>query len=204
MGWLIFLGILLLIGAIPVGAQVHFDEDGLAVKIVASSLRIQIIPMKKKKEKAPKPKKVSKKKQPVQKKSPAEAPKKKGGKLTDFLPLVKVGLDFLNDFRRKLRVNHLYLKLIMAGGDPCDLAINYGRAWDALGNLLPMLERVFVIKKRDLEVECDFEASSTRVFANLDITITIGRLLSLATVYGFRMLITFLQIKKKRKGGASA
>ena len=108
----------------------------------------------------------------------------------------------LGAFRRKLRVNVLELKLILAGDDPCDLAVNYGKAWAALGNLLPRLERVFVIKKRDLEVECDFTANETLVTARLDLTITLGRLLALGVVYGIRALITFLKIKKKRKGGA--
>ena len=104
-------------------------------------------------------------------------------------------------FRRKLRLNHLQLKLIMAGDDPCDLAVNYGRVWAALGNLMPQLERLFVIKKRDVEAECDFTASETKVIARVDVTITLGRLLTLCAVYGIRALKEFLAMKK-RKGGA--
>lgn len=122
--------------------------------------------------------------------------------MTDFLPLVKVALDLLNDFRRKLRVNILELKLTLAGDDPCDLAVNYGRAWAALGNLWPKLEKYLVIKKRDVEVQCDFTASTTTVYARLKLTITLGRLLALAAVYGVRALKEFLTIRKKRKGGA--
>ena len=59
-----------------------------------------------------------------------------------------------------------------------------------------------MIKKRDLEVECDFTANETLVTARLDLTITLGRLLALGVVYGIRALITFLKIKKKREGGA--
>jgi hypothetical protein len=95
------------------------------------------------------------------------------------------------------------MKLIMAGGDPCDLAINYGKAWAAVGNLMPHLENLFVIKKRDVEVECDFAASDTLIFVHLDITITLGRLLALAVVYGIRALKEFLNIINKRKGGAT-
>ena len=97
----------------------------------------------------------------------------------------------------------LELKLIMAADDPCDLAVNYGRAWAAVGNLMPRLERVLVIKKRDIEVECDFEANQTRVIARLDLTITLGRIIGTAVVYGVEALIEFLKIKNKRKGGAS-
>ena len=71
-----------------------------------------------------------------------------------------------------------------------------------MGNLMPRLERVFVIKKRDIEVECDFEESSTKVIARLDLTITLGRLLAAVFVFAFRALVEFLKIKNKRKGGA--
>jgi hypothetical protein len=109
----------------------------------------------------------------------------------------------LDAFRCRLRVNLLELKLIMAADDPCDLAVNYGRAWSAVGNLMPRLERVLVIKKRNIEVECDFEASETTVIAGLDLTITLGRILATVVVYGVKALIEFLKIKNKRKGGAS-
>ena len=120
----------------------------------------------------------------------------------DFIPLVKLVFRFLGDFRRKLRVNDLQLKLILAGGDPCDLAVNYGRTWAAVANVMPRLESWFVIKKRDVQVECDFTASETLVYACLDLTITLGRLLSLVMVYAVRALMEYLNIKKKRKGGA--
>lgn len=129
--------------------------------------------------------------------------KPSGGSWTDFLPLVKVGLNFLGDFRRKLRVDVLNLKLIMAGGDPCNLAINYGRTWAAVGNLMPQLERFLIIKKRNVEVECDFTASETLVDARLDISITLGRLLALVVCYAIRVLKEYLAIQKKRKGGAT-
>lgn len=202
MGWLIALAIVMGIGWIPLGAQVRYDEDGLLVRVIASFLRFTVFPMPGKKKPKEKKPKASPKKASVQPKQSQPAAEKKGGKLSDFLPLVQVALDLLNDFRRKLRVDDLRLKLILAGDDPCDVAIGYGRAWEAVGNLMPLLERVFVIGKRDVEVECDFEATQTRVIFHMDITVTIGRMLSLAAVYGIRLLIEFIKLQKKRKGGA--
>ena len=100
-------------------------------------------------------------------------------------------------------MNWLEAKVVMAGGDPCDLAINYGRAWAAIGNLMPRLEKVLVIKKRDIDVECDFLASKTTIYVRLDLTITLGRILAIGVVYGVRAIVEFLKIKNKRKGGAS-
>lgn len=205
MGWLIFLGIVFLIAITPVGVNVAYNSEGILLRVIAGFLRITILPQKKKKEKKPKekkPKKVKKSNPAPKKKEPVEKPKEKGGSILDFLPLVQLVLDFLGDFRRKLRVNRLEMKLIMAGGDPCDLAVNYGKAWAALGNLMPLLERAFVIKKRNLEVECDFTESKTLVIARLDLTITIGRILSLVVLYAIRALIEFIKITNKRKGGA--
>ena len=80
------------------------------------------------------------------------------------------------------------MKLIMAADDPCDLAVNYGRAWAALGNLMPILESQLVIKKRNLEVECDFTSDNTRIFARAELTITLGRVFSLGLVHGLRII----------------
>lgn len=218
MGWLIALGILFLLAILPLGVSVQYDSDGPLVRIIAGLLRLQVFPAKKKKK--PKDKKEKKGKTPKEETAaPQEAdqaapPKKeaapakteepkKGGSITDFIPLVWTVLDFLVDFRRKLRVNRLELNLVMAGGDPCDLATNYGKAWAALGNLWPRLEEWFVIKKQDVRIQCDFEGDQTLVTARLDITITLGRILSLGVRYGIRAIKELIQIKNKGKGGAA-
>lgn len=214
MGWWIALGILFLLAILPLGVSVKYNAQGPLVRLILGPVRLTLVPAKKreKKEKKPEKKKEEPKPEPVKqigkdKSEPAlrKEPEKKeqGGSLLDFLPLVQTVFDFLGDFRRKLRLDHLELKLIMAADDPCDLAINYGRAWAALGNLLPKLEQWFVIKKRDLEVECDFTASETLIIARLDITISLGRLLAAVVRFAFRALKEFLNIKKKRKGGAT-
>ena len=214
MGWWITLGILFLLAILPLGVSVHYNSEGAVVKIILGPVKITVVPAKKKppKEKKEKPKKEKKQKKTAEKPKQvgADAPppepkpesKEQGGSILDFLPLVQTLFDFLGDFRRKLRINHLQLKLIMAGGDPYNLAMNYGKAWAAVGNLLPKLENWFVIKKRDIEVECDFVESKTTVIAHLDLTITLGRLLAAVFKFAFKALIKFLQIKKKRKGGA--
>ena len=116
------------------------------------------------------------------------------------MPIV---LDFLGDFRRKLRVNRLELLLVMASGDPCDLAVNSGKAWAALGTVMAQLERILVIRKREVKVECDFLASETKVTARVDLTITLGRLLAAVCTFAFRSLAESLKIMKKIKGGAA-
>ena len=209
MGWLITLGILTLLAILPLGVSARYDSGGPLVRLILGPVRITLVPGKKKEKKPEKekkepekPKEELPKKPSVPPKPKAKEEKKKGGSWTDFLPLVKTALEFLGTFRRKLRVNRLDLKLVLAGDDPADLGLNYGRAWAALGNLMPRLEKCFVIKKRDVEVACDFTAAETLVTARLDLTITLGRLLGTVVVYAVRILIQFIQIQNKRKGGA--
>ena len=127
-------------------------------------------------------------------------PKKAGIRI--YFPFIRLALDLLSSLRRKLRIEKLYLKLILAGNDPCDLAVNYGRVWAGATTLLGHINQAFVVKDQNLDIQCDFTAEKIKASARLDLTITVGRLLSLAILYGVRALKEFL-IFKKRKGGAA-
>lgn len=199
MGWLIALAVAALLAILPLGVSIAYDEEGPRAKVIAGPAKVQVYPVKKDPDKPPKPKK--EKKQKTKDSAKKGASGKKGGPISDFYPFVTLVLEFLSDFRNKLRVDMLQLKITLAGGDPADLAMNYGKAWAAVGNLWPRLEELFVIKKRDVEVLCDFEGGSTTVIARLDLTITLGRLLSMAVRHGFRGISEFLKFRKKRNGG---
>lgn len=223
MGWWIALGILVLLAVLPIGVCVRYNEDGPLIKVIVGFIRLTVFPRKHgkpKKEKKPRQskaetpaqqtgqetqtaeKKAKKKKAPKTDDKPRE---KKGGSILDFLPLVKIGLKLIGElFSKTIHMDVLELNLIMGGGDPCDLAVNYGKAWAALGNLWPYLTRMFTIKKRDVQIQCDFTASETLVTARIDITLTLGRLLSAVIRYGIKALIAFLKIQKKRKAAAGS
>jgi len=199
MGWLIALVILTALAILPIGVGVLYDTNGPQVNVLVGPAEITLYPGKKKEKTKKKVKKpAAKKAAPAQKKGQ----QKKGGSFTDFLPILEHVIAFLCDFRSKLRVRTIEMKLILAGADPCDLALNYAKAWTAVGNLMPHLDRFFIIKKRDVEVECDFISDKTLIYLQLDITITIGRLLYLVCRYGTRILREYLNILKLRKGGA--
>lgn len=199
MGWLIALGILLALGCLPLGINGIYEASGPIANLLIGPVKIALYPREKKKKEKPAKKEEPEKTAKSEETAPAQ---KKGGSFADFLPLVKVATDFLGDFRRKLRIKRLEMHLCMAGGDPCDLGINYGRAWAAVGNLMPQLERLFVIKKRDIQVQCDFTESKTTIYVRADITITLGRLFGLVFRYGWRALKEYLKITNKGKGGA--
>ena len=191
MGWIIALAVLAGIAILPVGIRGIYRESEANVWLLIGPVKFRLYPAKTKEEK----KKVKAKKS-------AGSNAKKGGKLQSFLPIARTVLDFLNQLRKKIAVKNLELKVILAGDDPCDLAVNYGRAWAALGSLMPQLDRVLTIRKKDIEVECDFTAETTRIYAKADATLTVARALYLGGRYGVKIIKDILKLKNLQKGGA--
>ena len=214
MGWGVFFVCLLVLAWIPLGIRVSYGEAGFEARVIAGPVKITLFPRKKRKKKLKTTDSSEKTteettKSPSEKKRPeAETTEKdepgmqSGGSLERFVPWIRLGLDFLGALRRKIRLDNLYLHVVLAGDDPCDLAVNYGRAWAAVGDLLPKLERIFAIRKRDIQVGCDFAAEKITVAVRGDMTMTLGRTLCLGTIYGIRALKIFLTMK--REGGAAA
>ena len=211
MGWGIFFACLVVLALLPLGIRGSYDQTGFTVRVIAGPVKITLFPRKKRKKK---PKTADSSEKTAQETTKASSEKKRpetekdkpgmqsGGSLERFVPWIRLGLDFLGALRRKIRLDNLYLHVVLAGDDPCDLAVNYGRAWAAVGDLLPKLERIFVIRKRDIQVGCDFAAEKITVAARGDMTMTLGRTLCLGTIYGIRALKIFLTMK--REGGAAA
>ena len=192
--WMTLLAIfaaLVLIGCIPVGVDARYNAEGVFLAAKLGPTRLQLLPKKKKK----------------QQKNPEKAPEKAAsqekkpnpilsGGVDEILQLLDIVLDTLGDLRRKLRVNELTLYVRIGGSDdPAKAAMGYGRAWAAIGAITPSLERLFVIKKRDIQPALDYTISNTQVDAHLVTTITIGRSLALALRAGIR----FLKILNERK-----
>ena len=173
-GWLIAGGILFLLAILPLGVRFRYNEQGFAMKILAGPFKIPFsIPKAKK---FPKDTPEKEKKKPKESKKPKEDAQK-GGSWKDFLPLVSVGLDFLGDLRWKLRFDHINIHV---------------------AGLWPALERAFVIRRKNVEITCDFAASETLVAAAGDVTLTLGRAVCLTVRYGVRALREYLKIRKSK------
>ncbi len=195
--WLVVVAVIIMAAWIPIGVSLSYLDKGATVRLMIGPLRVLLYPSSKKDKE-----KQKKEKQPKDNASVGNQ-SGKGGSLTDFVPLVRSVISFLVDFHKSLRVKYLMLSLTLAGDDPCDLALNYAKACAAMGNLWPYLERFFVIQKRDVKIQCDFETEETLVVAKLDLTITLGRLIRLIARYGLRTFREYNILKNKQKGGAT-
>lgn len=194
MGWLIAVAVVALLLMMPLGIDAGYNQNGGFAILQIGPFGRQLYPAAKNKNK-----KSEKSGKTKDSKKQGSQP---GGSVGDFIPLVKLVLKFLNDFRGKLRVELLQLNVILGGGDPCDLGQNYGKACTAWANFQPHLESFLKIKKRDVKIQCDFEAGQTLVTARVILTITFGRVLSLGIVHGFKIIKEYINISKNRKGGA--
>ena len=208
---LVILAVLVLIGCIPVGVDAAYGEGGVLLSAKISFFRLRILPAK---PKTPKKEKPTKPQNPAKKPSPPPAPEHPAtpeaqpeqkkfkilGGFDGLLRLANLALSTLGDLRRKLRVEELTLHVTFAGDDPADAALHYGQAWAAVGALMPALDRLFVIKKRDICPILDYNREQMSVDAHLILTITIGRALAL----GLKAGLGFLKLlNDSKKGGAN-
>jgi len=186
---LLVLAILFLIGCIPVGVDAAYRDTGPAVNLMIGPVGLQLIPKKKKKKK--------------KKKQQTEKPKEKGkgksailsGGVDGLLALLELLSETLGDLRRKLVVKELTMTLTVGGRDAASAASSYGKAWALIGGITPVLENLFVVKKRDIHPVLDYNEKSIKVDARILLTITIGRALGLLLTAGLK----FLKIMKDNK-----
>ncbi len=196
-GWIvlgIIVAVFVLIGCIPVGVDARYGENTLSLRLKIGLFKMQVLPAKQKKKKAaPKKEKPAAKKQDAKPKKQFQMPKLT---LQDILALLDLACDTLGNLRRKLRVEVLVLHVTLDGSDPAKAAISYGGAWALIGAMNPKLDRLFVIKKRDIQPILDYNEKEMKVDAHLALTITIGRAISLAVRAGVRFLKLWLNKKK--------
>ena len=179
MWWIIPVAIVLVIAGLavlPVGLRVIYDKDGLTAKLlvwlIPYKLNITEINERSLERRLKTKRKIEE--------NPDFQPKliHVDGSLRQFFPLLDLYLQLLFNEKYKLRIRMLDLKLIMANDDPFDLAMNYGKAQMIINGLMPQLERIFNIKKKKLDVACDFLAEETMIYVSADLRMPLARLIA--------------------------
>ena len=116
--------------------------------------------------------------------------------------LLPVGLEALGSFRKKLVLEKLDLHLAVGGTDPAETAIFYGRVWAGLGNLVPMLERAFILKKRSIYAQLSPAPDKIQVEVETRLRYRIGQLIGIAFKAGWKALWIFLRHKRAERRAA--
>lgn len=188
----VVLGVLAVLLALPVGVIAAYDQSGGALTGYIGPVQVKLYPRE---QKEPRRKKTGKDaKQDAAKQSKTGL----GGSFSFFKELLAVGLEALGCFRRRLLLKELTLHLTIGAKDkePAQWGMLYGGAWAGIGNLIPLLERVFRIEDRDIQVFLDENAGETSIYGRGQFRLLVGEILYLLLHYGLRGL----KIYKKQKG----
>ena len=109
--------------------------------------------------------------------------------------LLPTALEAAGQFRRKLRVDELFLEVRVAGADPAAAASAYGSASAALGALWGPLNEAFRIEDGTIRVLPDLEGSRSGLEGRVSLSLTLAQLLRLGSYFGYKGLRAFLTVK---------
>lgn len=88
-------------------------------------------------------------------------------------------LEMVARILRTPKLDLLRLHMIVGGRDPEICAMNYGRICGALGAGLPLVQRLFAVKKQDVNVSCEFSRQETDVLAEVEVTVQVYEICAL-------------------------
>ena len=219
------LGVLLLLLAVilltPAGVRFRYDRGDLSLLVRFGPLKFQLFPRKEKKPSRRKPKeKKPEKKQagkesaddPEKKQTEKSAPEKpKPKKKAEKKPRAKINREqilysletlppilgrALKRTGRRLRLTPLKVHLLVAGPDPADTALLYGRLEAALGAALPALHRLVRIKDQDVRLFLDFQREQMDLIADVGLSLRPWDLVSVGLRAGGSLLKWYLRFRK--------
>ena len=202
---LIIVGILFLIGLIPLGADFQTD-GGIQLKAIVGPVRIGLFPAKKKKKggkaKEEKPKEEKKDEEKEEDKDKKAKEKSFEIALEDIFELLGIGWKALGRLRRGLHIRELSVSMSLGGDDPYDTALACGYINAALGTLLPLFHHLVRVKKECILIAPRFDSDETDFSAHLTLVIRIGSLVWLSLCAAFSVLRWIIRRRRRLKAEA--
>lgn len=116
-------------------------------------------------------------------------------------------LEAAGQFRRKLQVDELRLRLVAGASDPADAALRYGQANALLGGIWQPVTRAFHVRDGRARVEVDFDRTEPALYGRVSLSLTVGQLAILGLGFGLRALRVLLAVRREdrqRTGPQSA
>ena len=220
-GLLLFLLVLLLlILLLPARVRVMLRQEKFFLWVGLGPFRLRLLPWKEKKPKKQKKPEKPEEAKPQKRETPPSPPpqaarpgeaagpapqirKEKestpvsGGIEKPDIPyimdLIHLGLSAMEQFRRALRVDRFLLDCAIATGDAAKTAMAYGAAAAGVGMFLPLLEENLRVRKKDIQVICDFEGTESQIFLEVQVSALVFQLL----IIGIKVLRGFLRLRKQ-------
>lgn len=178
-GWLIALGILLLIGFTRVRLRLQYDEGGLAASMRIGVFRVKLYPRPEKEKKPEKPKKNKEEPQKAKEREKRDfGVKFDGDALRDIIAIAKKAL---RRATRLARFELIELRFTSGGDDAAKVAIHYGTLNQIIYTIYPVLKRSLRIKKTNIGIFLDYTLPKSTYYGKLRLSVSIGRIV----VFGF-------------------
>ena len=198
----VVIGIFLLL---RVGGEVMYSEDGLRIRARIGFVCLTLYPRSVSARKRRRTKKTADKTAKAEKraagrertigklfgavKNATETP----GSATDFQRIISGSIDLLGRLKRSLLIKRMYVTYIHGGDDAYSMAMAYGGFGAVFGVSQAVLESAFRVKRYRLETAVDYLADSPKIRAEVEITIAIWEVISLA----FSAIILIMRSRKK-------
>lgn len=197
-GWIVLaciLSVLFLLSRVRLGGKAEYSAEGFLAWVKVGPALIQVFPA------VEKPKE---KEKPKAKESETPQDEKKGGSFALLKEMLPLAMDAVGRILRTIRVDTLYLDYTAAGQDAAAAAMGFGYANAAIGMIWPILEQNLHIKDRRIRTRVDFQQARPTVYLLAQVTLTVGQLLALAAVLGFRFLKQYLAHRSGEKARSKA
>ena len=186
--------ILLLLGALtltPLGARACYTGNVFYLDLRVGHFYKRLLPKKKTEGKAKKPKKAKKKKEKKPKEeegAASEKPKKQKKPISFFIKLAKMGLHASRIFLRSIVIDRLNVRITFAGPDPAAVALDYGKASSIAESIQGIAQRLFRVKRYDVQLNADFCADKLLAEGEIEISFMLWSLFGMANCFAFAFI----------------
>jgi len=200
--WGIVIAVLIVIALLRFGVSVEYSKQGVLIEVLAGPFRVKVYPLKEKPEDEEKKRRKEAKKRAKEERKKAKAkdkpPFKLPGGLSSLLDMVSPLVEMLSRVKRRILIKKLMLHLTVAGDDAAKTAVMYGGVNAALGELAPLLDNNFRVKKRDFRVDVDFLETEQKIYVNAAISLAVWEAFYIAFAL-FPILKIFLKRDPAKK-----
>lgn len=153
----------------------EYGEGGACLTVALGSIPVFRLPRPEAAKQAPKEKRTKDKKKKKKKEEDKEKPK--GGSEPGFRKELEIIGRSLGKLKRRLVIDELTLWYLSAGDDPAATALAYGAANAAAAALARAVESLFRVKERDIRAAVSFTETKPRVYARLQLSVSLGILI---------------------------
>jgi len=174
--WGIVIVILLFIALLRFGVRAQYSTGGVLISLIAGPFSLKVYPTEKDPEKEKK--KADKLAKKNARKEKRKKPKKGAPEISfkDIMDMIPHVFKMLGRVKRRILISQLIVHFTVGGSDASKIAMTYGAANAAVGELIPVLDNNFRIRRREISFDTDFISGKQTIYAKVAVTLAVWEL----------------------------